>query len=168
MSVCDGLSQSVVLSLLQEDFMLRIACLLAFVCLFALVGCDAKSIGEGLTGGIADFTAGLESGAKEGSAARNASISDSTDVRGSEAFTKAGFEATTVDPSISNVKVYVISKNEVKDGMLVLKAFDASDKEVGRDKVKAKFDKDDAHMVSFKLEGNLSKIAYYVVDYIAD
>ena len=133
----------------------------------ALTGCDAKELGEKFGGSLVDFSNGLESGAKK---AENANAMASTDVsncRVQEAFTKAGLRFTSFDTSAGSTKAYILSQNAIK-GVLILKAFDASDNEIARGKQSVEFDKDDAHEITFKLEGNLANLKYYTLDFVVE
>ena len=137
------------------------------LCFIILTGCDPKTIGEKFSGGFIDFSSGVESGAKKAQNANSMAAAEIKDCRAQEAFTKAGLRFSTFDASSGTTKAYVMSTNAVK-GVLILKAFDASDNEIGRGKEKINFEKDDAHLVSFKLEGNLANLKYYAIDFIAD
>ena len=143
-------------------------CLISLVFLsLAFAGCDAKSLGEKFGGGVIDFSSGLENGAKTAENANSKTNTENELCRVQDAFTKAGLRFTSFDASAGTTKVYVLSQNAVK-GHLMLKAFDASDNEIARGKQKIDFDKDDAHEILFKLEGNISNLKYYTMDFVAE
>ena len=135
--------------------------------LLPLVGCDAKTVGEKFSGGIVDFSSGLDSGAKKAANANSMAAAEIKDCRAQDGFTKAGLRFTSFDASSGATKAYVLSQDAVK-GFLVLKAYDGSDNEIARGKQKVEFGKDDAHEITFKLEGNLANLKYYSIDYVAE
>ncbi|KFF04795.1 hypothetical protein [Flavobacterium reichenbachii] len=110
---------------------------------------QGKAAAKSASKGVGDVIKGINSGMSE-------SISQSDVIP--EASFKANFEECKAekiyasnDDKVKKVTIYLIAKNDFK-GDLILKAFNADKKEIGRSRLKADIKKDDAQYVDFTFD----------------
>ncbi|MGB1296400.1 MAG: hypothetical protein ACPG6V_13060 [Flavobacteriales bacterium] len=124
---------------------------------------DGKEALESVSEGIGEAFKGINSGYDK-SINQAKVLSDSTFIKSFEIGRTEKFYNDTTN--LKKVTVYLIS-NKNFDRKLKLKAFDKSEKEIGRSSVSVKFNEDDAKFIDFKFDNRtpLLQAEYFVISH---
>jgi hypothetical protein len=132
----------------------------------SLIGCDAKDVGKSVGESVSDFAEGVGEGADEKLMVK---------VDPGDKFKERGFKITTAKrKSITgatgkSVELYVISTNKAMVELIMI-VYDDKSQEIGRSKVKATFEDNDAKYIDFDFDKrvDMNLAGTYAVDVLRD